>query len=203
MDILEFYFEYEHLKEMSRKFEPWLFEECIKYHALSQMFFTFFATFAGVSATFMSMGLLINYEFFSFKVIDTFLYYNYLIFGPYLFAACNLGFMNYDMVLYNCDSKDLGRKKVLNFSTLLALVICTCMSFVLTFGYSIFFGIRKMINSIRFLPEGNYILGRIFWRYVLSRDRDQVHQANENQREVIDNNLDGHNQLNERLLNTG
>jgi hypothetical protein len=221
MDIFEFYFEYMRLKEMSVKFDAWLFEECIKYHALSQMFFTFFATFAGISATFMSMGLLINYEFFSYKVIDTFLYYNYLIFGPYLLAACTLGFMNYEEVLYNCDSRQLTGKKVLNFSTLLALVVCTGMSMVLTFGYSIFYGCRKMINSIRFLPDGNYYLGRVFWKYVLSRNREdatgeiaaqEMQNLNVNRQEPPRRNenndhdigsIYSDNSLHERLLNAG
>lgn len=225
MDIFEFYFEYIRLKEMSVKFDAWLFEECIKYHALSQMFFTFFATFAGISATFMSMGLLINYEFFSYKVIDTFLYYNYLIFGPYLLAACTLGFINYEEVLYNCDSRQLTGKKVLNFSTLLALVVCTGISLVLTFGYAIFYGCRKMINSIRFLPDGNYYLGRVFWKYVLGRNRqDSSEQVVAQEMEILNennmqeqreparrnesNNLDiesiySDNSLHERLLNAG
>jgi hypothetical protein len=196
MDILEFYFEYAHLKEMSVKFDPILFEDCIKYHALSQMFFTFFATFAGVSATFMSLGLLIDYEFFSFKVVDTFLYYNYLIFGPYLFTACTLGFYHYDLVLFNCDSKQLNNKKNFNFSTLLALVICALLSFLLTFGYAVFFGIRKLINSIRFTRDGNYILGRIFWRHVFSRSRQTI---NINEQEMRD--IQARNENQSRLLN--
>jgi len=188
MDLLEFYLEYQHLLQMSIKFDAFLFEQCIKYHALTQMFFTFFATFAGLSAALMSLGLLVNYEFFVYKIIDTFLFYNYLIFGPYLLAACLIGLLNYNLVLFNCDSREFTNKMTLNFSTLLALVICSMISFIITAGYSVFYGIRKMINSIRFNRNGNYLIGRIFWQYVLYRNRD-----NNNEREVELNELNENN----------
>ncbi len=184
MDFLEFYYEYQQMKELSIKYEAMVFEECIKYHALSQMFFTFFATFSGISATIMSLGLLVDYEFFSYKMIDTFLNYNYLIFGPYLFIVCLIGFYNYDLILYNCDSKLFYEKKLFNFSTFLALLVCFLFSFVLFIGYSIFYSLRRLISSIRFTPEGNYILGRIFWRYVLSRNNSNI---NANRRENNNN----------------
>ena len=125
MDIFEIYFGYATLKELSVKFKPLVFEECVKYHILSQMLFTFFATSAGISALLMSLGLLVDYDFFSYKVADTFLYYNYMIFGPYLFAACVLGFNNFGAIVYNCESLEQTHMKTLNFSTLLALMFCS------------------------------------------------------------------------------
>lgn len=173
MDIYEFYFTYDRLIDLSVKFEPKVYEDCVKYHLLSQMFFTMFATFSGISATIMSFGLLINYDFFTFKFIETFLYFNYLIFGPYLLACCCLGFYNFSIVAFDCDIRDHS-KKYLNFSTLLALIICCLLSFFLTIGVSSYRGYINMLNSIRFRPNGSYIVGRLFWRYIFNRARESI-----------------------------
>lgn len=181
MDMLELYFSYTHLKDTAERFDPHIFEQCIKYHLISQMFFTVFATFAGISACIMSLGLLINYEFFAIKVLDTFLQYNYFIFGPYLIASCLLGFYYFNDVAYNCDPNQLSRKYI-NFSTVLAMMICLFISFVITFGYSVYWSFKMLLNSIRFTNEGSVILGRIFWRYVFNRSRETIHidQSEEN-----------------------
>jgi hypothetical protein len=177
MDTYELYFTYGRLVEYSQKFELIVFENCIKYHVISQMFFTSFATFSGISAALMSLGLLVNYEFFSVKCIDTFLYLNYIIFGPYLLSTCVLGYSNFGLIAYNCEAGNID-KKYLNFSTLLALLVCSVMSMLLTLGFSVVYGFLKMKNSIRFRSGGNYILGRLFWRYVFNRTR-QISDANE------------------------
>jgi len=194
MDFMEIYFSFLHLKEASLKFEFYVFENCIKFHILSQIVFTAFATFAGMSALIMSLGLLINYQYFSTKLIDTFMYWNYLIFGPYLLTACIIGYVNFGMVAFNCDPKDINQKYI-NFSTLLALVICFLLSIIITMLYSFLFAARKMLLSITFREGGWKLIGRLFWKYVFTRtnrpnlDRDNL------------NSLQDEHILNERLLN--
>ena len=197
MDFLEIYFSFEHLKDASIKFDPVIFENCIKYHLLSQIVFTSFATFAGLSAFFMSFGLLINYEFFSMKMLDTFLYWNYIIFGPYLLAACILGYINFSEIAFNCDRRDISQKYI-NFSTVMALVICFFLSIIITMMYSFLCGAQKMILSITFREGGWKWLGRRFWKYVFSRNgqlnnnemelREPFLPNNYNQREYIGGN---------------
>lgn len=191
MDVMEIYFAYSQLIETSTTIDAIVFESCVKYHILSQMFFTAFATFAGISACIMSIGLVINFEFFAVKVMDTFLHFNYLIFGPYLFGSCLLGYYNFSKIAFNCDSKNIN-KTYLNFSTVLALFICILFSFIVTLGYSIFWSLRKFMYSIRFRPEGNYVLGRIFWRYVFNRSSDSIQLANGGH---IGNNLQANNNI--------
>ena len=182
MDFLEIYFSFEHLKEAATKFEALVFENCIKYHLLSQIVFTLFATFAGLSAFFMSLGLLVNYEFFSLKILETFLFWNYIIFGPYLLSACILGYINFSDIAFNCDRRDISQKYI-NFSTLMALVICFLLSIIITIMYAFLCGARKMILSITFRKGGWKWLGRRFWRYVLSRPRNNDYNIN-NQTEL-------------------
>ena len=76
MDVLEISLSFENFRHMMKKVEPTVFEECFKYQILSQIIFTVFALLAGLSALLMSIGLLVNFRFFTNKLIDTFLYYN-------------------------------------------------------------------------------------------------------------------------------
>lgn len=168
MDLFEIYYSFVHMKSSSNKLNTHVFEGCVKYHILSQIFFTVFATFAGLSACLMSLGLLIDYDFFSFKVIDTFLYWNYIIFGPYLLATCMLGYFNFKRVVFNCDPHNLDARYI-NFSTLMALFICLFLSLIITFAFTIIQNFKILIQSIRFRPDGNRVLGRLFWDYVLNR----------------------------------
>jgi hypothetical protein len=196
LDIFEIYFAYFHLKDSQLKIEPELFESCVKYHIISQMFFTMFATFAGFSACLMSLGLLIDYEFFALKVLDCFLYWNYLVFGPYLLASCILGYLNFSDVAFNCDPNDLTQKHI-NFSTVIALVLCLLLSLIITVGYSIFWSVKKLSNSIRYRRDGNRILGYIFWRYALNRNnQERNEEASGNRRRENDVELLNMNYVN-------
>lgn len=177
MDFFEIYFSWAHLVETSKTLDIDIFERCVKYHIISQLFFTMFATFAGLSACLMSLGLIINYEVISMKFIDVFLYWNYLIFGPYLLGICILGFFYINNVAYNCDVNDYN-KRYLNLSTILAIIVCFIMSLVITIGYSVFLALYKMLNSVRFTNNGNRLIGRLFWRYVLYTRAENEAQGN-------------------------
>jgi len=196
MDIFEIYYAFQQMNLIAGKIDSYIFENCVKYHIITQITFTGFATFAGISAFFMSLGLIINYNFFSEKVIDTFLYWNYLVFGPYLLASCVLGFCYFNYVSYVCDSSDMSTSYI-SFSTLMALIICFFLSFAITCGYSIIQVGYKLLHSIRFNQRGSRFLGRCFWRYVLSRDREnprELEQANNNNLNENVNNLDNEHQ---------
>ena len=135
MDIFEIYYAFQQMSIIAHKIDYYTFENCVKYHIITQITFTGFATFAGISAFFMSLGLIIDYNFFSDKVIDTFLYWNYIVFGPYLLTSCILGFCYFKYVAYICDSRDMSQFYI-SFSTLMALIICFFLSFAITCGYS-------------------------------------------------------------------
>ncbi len=170
MDILDVYFAFFNLKQAAIKVDPLVFNKCIKYRLISQIGFTLFATFAGFSASFMSVGLLISYEFFSDKAIYTFINMNYLIFGPYLFTVSLLGLVNFNDVAYDCDGENY-HKRNLNLSTVVAMFICFLLSGLVTVIYAVVGAMLKMTNSIRFNSEGNAFIGRIFWRLALNRER--------------------------------
>jgi len=176
MDMLEVFFSYVSLKEFAREFDHEIFEQCIKYHMLTQIIFTIFATMAGLSAFLMSAGLLISHNFFATKAIESFVNFNYNIFGPYLFTMSLFGIAFYEKILYNCSRENL-RNKQLNFSTLLALLICFLISFFITFVYAFIEGYTVMLSSFRFKRSGFKFLGKLFWRYVFHRRRDEFQRS--------------------------
>jgi Na+-transporting NADH:ubiquinone oxidoreductase subunit NqrD len=129
--------------------------------------FALFACLAALSALIMSMGLLINYRFFTTKLMDSFLHYNYLIFGPYLLGACVLSLFYFNNVVYNCD-KEL-KEKTFNIATFITIFICLIISFCITLGQSVYVNTIFWVDSIRDGPNGSKLMGKIFWKIALSR----------------------------------
>ena len=163
MDVLEISLSFENFRHMMKKVEPTVFEECFKYQILSQIIFTVFALFAGLSALLMSIGLLVNFRFFTNKLIDTFLYYNYIIFGPYLLAGCVFSIFNFSNVAYQCERDH----KQLNYATLFTIIVCIVVSFLVTLSQSLYKTSLLMIDSIRNGPNGIKLIGKAFWTVVL------------------------------------
>jgi hypothetical protein len=172
MDFVEVYFAYLNLRKAMVLFDQITFEECLKYHILSQIFFTLFATFSGISAFLMSLGLLVNFDAFIHKALDTFMYMNYMIFGPFLLGASLLGYFYFEEVVYNCDKLDYNRK-FLNLSTLFALCICFLVSLIITVGYSVLYSLHYLLLSINNRSEGSAWLRKLFWWSVFTR-RNQM-----------------------------
>lgn len=168
MDTSEVVYSYKQLKSASIELNINEFESCYKYHIISQIFFTTFATLAGLSACIMSFGLIINFNFFQNIALSTFLFWNYLLFGPVLLGSVLVGLYNWNEVFYYCSSKN-STVKYFNFSTLMAVLICLIFSGLISIGYAIWNSINKVIQSVRFHEDGNEVVGRLFWDYVMHR----------------------------------
>ena len=168
MDVLEIYFSYYSLKDYSKTLAPIIFTHCVKYPIITQMFFTTFATLAGLSACFMSLGLLIDYQFFALKLLDSFMFYNFYSFGPFLLGCSILAFCNFGKVCYSCDNDNYS-VQYLNISTVICIIIAFTISLMVTFGYSVISAFEYFNNSIKFNRDGNYVLGKLFWKYVFGR----------------------------------
>lgn len=179
MDLLELYVSYYSLIDYSAKLLPQIFDQCVKYHIITQMFFTVFATLAGFSACIMSIGLLINSNFFAVKLLDAFMYYNFYAFGPFLLSSTILSFIYFGQVTYNCDANDFS-KQYLNFSTVICIIIAFIFSFIISVGYTAVGSFDLFNDSIKFNPEGNYVLGKIFWKYVFNRANETIHVNQDN-----------------------
>ena len=195
MDVLEIFFSYNSLIDYSNNLLLEVFEQCVKYHVITQMFFTAFATLAGLSACIMSLCLLINYQLFATKFLDSFIFYNFYAFGPFLLGSTILALFNYDKTAYNCHNEDYKNQSI-DISTIVCLFISLLVSFAITVGYSVIGSFELFNNSIRFNSEGNYILGKLFWKYVFNRGFEALHHPENNNDELADHL----NNTNEEIL---
>lgn len=182
MDILEIYYSYFSLIDYSRTLVPIVFNQCVKYPIITQMYFTTFATLAGLSACLMSLGLLIDYQFFALKLLDTFMFYNFYSFGPFLLGCSILAFCYFGKVCYSCDN-DNYNSQYLNISTVICIIIAFTISLIVTLGFSIISAIEYFNNSIKFNRDGNYVLGKLFWKYVFGRAIQDLNRNDNIERE--------------------
>ncbi len=168
---------YTYLIESIHSYSPEVFNKCIKYPTISEMFFTVFATLVGVSAIFLSLGFLLCYETFAERILKSFFYFNYYIFGPLLLASCLLGLINFDKVGYLCEDNN-PKNLSLNLSFIVSLIIVLLSGTVITASFSSMNMFQFFSDSIRFTKDGSYLLGKTFWKYIFSRNRINVGSRN-------------------------
>lgn len=185
LDTLEIIYNLDNITLASKKVGKNLYEKCFKIQFLSQVVFSIFSCLTGVSALIMSMGLLINYRFFTSKLMDSFLHYNYMIFGPYLLGTCILSLFFFNSVVYSCD-KDL-KEKTLNLPTFLTIILCLIISFLITIGYSVNYSTVFWVDSVRDGPNGNKFIGKLFWKIALSSSNNNNNIIQDNRH--IPNNV--------------
>ena len=172
MDVVEAYFTFTSLVESSKKLSAETFQACIKYQSFAEIFFAFFGSLAGISVTILTLGIIINLQYFFDKILDTFFYFNYCVFGPYLLTSTLLGFYYYDNIAYVCDSHDI-KTKYLNVTIIFCLFFAFFMSMFITLGTSAVNITNTVIKSVRFEEGGNYLIGKLFWRFIRRRINSQ------------------------------
>ena len=102
MDLLSLYYSYDYLLYSSKKYPFEVFDKCIKYDSITEIYFTLFAFMAAISAGLMAIGILIGYDLFFEKFLVTFLNFNYYIFGLLLLVSSlfgNLTIVKYAMIV--------------------------------------------------------------------------------------------------------
>ena len=180
MDILSLYYSYDYLIRASKRYPLDTFETCIKYQSITEMFFTLFALLAAGSAALMALGITIGYDLFFEKFLLTFLNFNFYVFGLLLLASSLIGILNYNKVCYDCIRKNPNNLEF-NLSTMICLILIAIIGGIITFIFSSVNSFEYVCDSIKFSRDGNYFLGKAFWKYVLSRnnDRQNNHERND------------------------
>ena len=125
------------------------------------------------------------------KIKQTFIYFNYLFFGPFLFGVVILG-MNYgNEITFIYDEK----KKVnisLDYINIMIIFIYIFVSFTIGIIGPLYYTFTYFSDSIKFKRYGNYLLGKIFW-YFICKNPSGI-------RIIIDNN-NRENQNNQEIQN--
>ena len=172
MDYLSLYYSYNYLLSASTKYPLLTFEKCIKYQSITEIYFTIFALLAALSAALMALGIAINYDLFFEKFLVTFSYFNYYVFGLLLLGSSLIGHFNYNKVCYDCKRKNPNNQEF-NLSTMICLILIAIIGGIITFIFSSMNSFEYVCDSIKFSKDGNYLLGKAFWKYVLSRNNEQ------------------------------
>ena len=182
IDFYDGYNSYSSLVEYYQTIIPEVFEQCVKYHLISHLFYTIYGALASFSAGVASLALLINYNSFLSYFFDTFLFYNYYIFGPLLLGFSFFGMINFDKVCYVCENSNYHYKNINPF-TVIGISFTFMLSLMVTVIYAIFTSNVYITNSIKFSSDGSYILGKVFWWLTFNRGREIVINSNE-EREI-------------------
>ena len=181
MNILSLYYSYDYLLYASRKYPFETFDRCIKYQSFTEIYFTLFAFMAAISAVLMSVGITIGYDLFFEKFLITFMNFNYYVFGLLLFASSVLGLINYDKICFDCY-KNNPNDLEFNLSTMICLVLIAFIGGIVTYIFSSINAHEYVSNCIRYNKDGNFILGKLFWNYVLKwkmNSNNNSHERNE------------------------
>ena len=181
MDFLSLYYSYQYIITSSKRYSFLVFERCIKYQSITEMYFTLFALLAAVSAALMALGITIGYDLFFEKFLVTFINFNYYVFGLFLLASSIVGLLNFNKVCYDCIGKNPNTHEF-SLSTLICLIFIAIIGGIITFIFSWLNSFEYVCDSIKFSKDGNYFLGKVFWKYVLSRNNERQnnnHERNE------------------------
>jgi hypothetical protein len=158
--------------EYSLKVQTEMFNECLKNDLIIKTVFCVFSLAAAVSALLLTLFLSFFAEFFINKVMTSYLYLNYYIFGPYMLAFCILGCAYWNDFVYVCDRRDY-HIKVFSISNVFSLITCLIIGIVVTLGVAAYEGLRTLIDSILHKDDGLAVVRKVFWWLVLRQRTDQ------------------------------
>lgn len=207
LDVFQIISTFSSISRYASILPPDIFDKCLRYQYINELGFSIFGIFSGLSAGILSMGMICDVDYFTNQIFDSFLQFNYLIFGPYLFAGCVLGFYYFDNIAYVCDEKNPNIKYV-NFSTVISILFCLSMSAIITLIFSSVMSVEKLTKSIRFVDGGNRIIGKVFWYFVLNRNNNNNNSnnsGNNNNNNLLsnsnsNNSVEYHNSNNNNLI---
>jgi hypothetical protein len=150
-------------KELHRG--PHLFEACLKTDILTRLTISFFSMASAISAFVLTLMLIISIEYFMEKLLSTYLYFNYMVFGPIMLSLCIIGIYNCQSVFYMCINKSIS-SRVLSISNVVSVFGGLILSLLITVTVAVFKGINSFIDSTTRKPEGNSLIRKAFWYFV-------------------------------------
>ena len=108
------------------------------------------------------IGLLIE------NCTDTFIFFNYLFFGPFLLGVVILCMKYGNEITFIYEIKT-QKTIALDYENIFIIFMYIFVSFSISIIGPLFYTFNFFENSIKFKRYGNYILGRIFWYIALEK----------------------------------
>lgn len=180
------------------KFDPVLFNTCIKKDLILKTVYSIFSFKAALAAFLLTLFITISVEFFIDKILTTFIQLVYIIFGPIMMGFCIVAFFNWDDVAYVCDRRNYAHQ-IFSISNVVSVIGCFIISLIITLASSVYETVVLYINSIVRRENESKILRAIFWWVIIKTNPNVVRNFYQNRRQQ-DNENDP-NQENNRLNN--
>jgi hypothetical protein len=146
------------------------FESFIMWDILTRITISIFSIASGISAFILALLLLIDIDYFLDKLLSTFLYFNYIIFGPILLTFCILGFTYCNKVLYTLTNTK-HPIRIVSYSTLFSLICGLLISTIITFSVAVFKAVNTFVDSTTRKPDGNTLIRKAFW-WIVFKNKD-------------------------------
>lgn len=145
---------------------PLIFNTCIKYDLISRTIYSMISCATGLSLCILAIFLFWNIDYFTEKLLVLYLYFNYLLLGPYLLIFCIFGFAYWNQIMYVCD-KDNFNLKVLVVGNVFSFIGCLIFSLLVTCSVGLYKIFLLYVDSILRKPDGSVLIRKIFWTIVL------------------------------------
>ena len=178
-----------------------IFEECYLYNGFSDLLLEFYSFFLGIELLFLCVFQFfgIDMDLFMDKYSSTFYYLNYLVFGPFSIGIFVICLLHSDKLLYVCVKAN-PENKIFNFKLIFLLFMFSLFSLLITTFGIYYFGSIIFNDSLTFKPNGNHLLGYIFWKYGFSRSR-RFRNGNNNNNVNLNINNNGLLNLDDENIN--
>jgi len=171
-------------------YTPLKFESCIKYDLISRTISEMFSCASTISLITVCLFVIFSIDLFLERFLEVFLYFNYLVFGPFLLMCCFLCMIYWKDVMYVCDKDNLN-DKIVSASNIFSFIGALILSLIVTSFIGFYRIFILYVDSILRKPDGSYILRKIFWKVILNNREpiEFLHQiANERQNNPNVNN---------------
>lgn len=172
-----------------------VFEQCYLYNNLLDLFVEFLSFFLGIDLIFLvclpfiEMNMEVEFELFISKFSQIFVYFNYIIFGPFWIGWIILGIKNYQKIIYICENSNPERK-IINSRLISIFVFSLSIPTFISFLGLFYFENNFFSNSIKLKKSGNFLIGNIFWEYALKHSNsfnNSLNRNNSNNEIILDN----------------
>jgi hypothetical protein len=171
-DLYQFFQNINVIKKAYISFPSNVFEECYLYPNLFNSFIQILTSLLGLDLILLLflplLSTALDLEAFLEKYMDTILYFNYLVFGPFCFGSLALSIKRINKLMYLCINFN-PENKVFNYRLLILFLINFVLSITMYFIGSFYFESKYFSNSIKIKRSGNNILGYFFWKLAFER----------------------------------
>ena len=149
-----------------------VFEKCYLYPNLFNSFIQILTSLLGLDLIFLLflplLSTALDLEAFLEKYMDSILFFNYLVFGPFCFGSLVISIKHVDKLMYLCINFN-PENKIFNYRLLILFIINFILSITMYFIGSFYFESKHFSNSIKIKRSGNNILGYFFWKLAFER----------------------------------